>query len=435
MLADLRDLRGAERLRQFCDLSSCDRRKTLLLLQWLTVIGTSYFVLFSGGEINGDAGALVLVVLLLLSGAILNRLPPAAFDSELFFGALVVVDGVLILLGIGLAPNAPVDLFLLFSFCVYIAAVGASVLKTALGGLLFAAGFTYVTYSNGKNIWLDSATLLRFPFLLGVSLLYGYLAHQVKTERERAAQAHEAQIVRSRLVAGLAHDIKSPLSVIKGFAEVIGMNLAGVSGQDYSLTAVKRIQENVDRILRLVTGFLDASKAEGGESQRLENPVALNSLIEQVAEQQAIDLRDNGLTLELRLDPNLPEIIGDAPQLERVIWNLLSNAIKFTPKGGKITVASEVAAGQVCVKVSDTGIGIAKDEVPLLFSEFRRLKGSGSTEGTGLGLYIVKNIVRAHGGSVEVESELGAGSIFIVRFPPAEKNVAAKASKVGDLRS
>lgn len=431
MLAYLRDLRAAEKLRQFCDLSSSDRRKTLLLLQWLTVIGTSYFVLFSGGEINRDPAVLALVVALLLSGVVLNRLPPAAFHSEFFFAALVVVDGLLILLGIGLAPQAPVDLFLLFSLCVYIAAVGADIVKTVLGGLLFAAGFTYVTYSNGKNIWLDSETLLRFPFLLGVSLLYGYLAHQVKTERERAAQAQQAHMVRSRLVAGLAHDIKSPLSVIKGFAEVIGMSLVGVNGQDYNLTAVKRIQENVDRILRLVTGFLDASKAEGDELQPLENPVSLNYLIEQVAEQQAIDLRDNGLTLELRLDPNLPEIIGDALQLERVLWNLLSNAIKFTPKDGKITVVSEVSDGRVCVKVCDTGIGISADELPLLFSEFRRLQGSGSTEGTGLGLYIVKNIVKAHGGTVEVESELGAGSTFIVRFPVAEKDVGAKAkSKV-----
>jgi len=421
MLTDLGNGQVADRLRRFCDVSLSDKRRTVLMLQWLIVIGTSYFALFSGGEINYDSRVLALIVALLLSGLLLQRLPESIFYAKYFNSVLVVLDAVLVLLGIGLNRDSPWDLFLLFSLCVYIAGIGASVLKTVLGGLLFSVGFTVVTYSAGRNPWLDSETLLRFPFFLGVSVLYGYLAQQVKSERERADQAEQAQIVRRRLVSGLAHDIKSPLSVIKGFAEVVSVSLAGTAGQEYSLNAVKRIQDNVDRILRLVTGFLDASKAEGGETQQLETPVAMNWLIQEVAEQQAVDLSDNGLSLDLKLEPNLPEIMGDVPQLERVIWNLVSNAIKFTPKNGKITITSEVSDNHVCVKVRDTGIGVPSDELPLLFSEFRRLKGSGTTEGTGLGLYIVKNIVKGHGGTVDVKSELGAGATFILRFPIAGK--------------
>jgi signal transduction histidine kinase len=216
--------------------------------------------------------------------------------------------------------------------------------------------------------------------------------------------------------------------VIKGFAEVISVNLAGVPGQEYSLTAARRIQENVERILRLVTGFLDASKAEGGETQQLETPVALNWLIQEVCRQQAVDLRQSNLTLELQLEPDLPEIMGDVPQLERVIWNLMSNAIKFTPADGKITVTTESADSRVYVKVCDTGAGIAKDELPMLFAEYRRLKSAGSTEGSGLGLYIVKNIVSAHGGTVEVESEPDNGATFILSLPIAGKLEAAAAA-------
>jgi two-component system, OmpR family, phosphate regulon sensor histidine kinase PhoR len=132
-------------------------------------------------------------------------------------------------------------------------------------------------------------------------------------------------------------------------------------------------------------------------------------------------LQSNALTVDLKLDPNLPEILGDAAQLERVFWNLMSNAIKFTAAKGRITISTEAMRDQVCVKVSDTGIGISKDEAPLLFSEFRRLKGAGTTEGSGLGLYIVKNIVKGHGGTVDVESELGVGATFILHFPVAGK--------------
>jgi len=278
-----------------------------------------------------------------------------------------------------------------------------------------------VTFSSQEKLWLDSDTLVRIPFLFGVSMLYAYLAHQAKSEKRRADQAEQSQTVRRRLVSGLAHDIKSPLSVIKGFAEVIGLNVANVPGQEYSVTAAQRIQENVDRILRLIMGFLDASKVEGGESQQLATSVALNAIITEAARQQRVDLRSNDLTVDLRLDPNLPEILGDTAQLERVFWNLMSNAIKFTAANGKITISTEAVRDQVCVKVSDTGIGISKDEMPLLFSEFRRLTGASTTEGSGLGLYIVKNIVKGHGGTIDVESELGAGATFILHFPIAGK--------------
>ena len=411
----------AEQLKSFCDVSLSDKAKAVPLLQWLIVIGTSYFSVFSGGAINSDARVFALVVALLFSALFLQRLPPAAFHARYFDAVLVIIDGVFILLGIGLNRESPWDLFLLFSLCVFLAGIAESLIQTMVGALLVTVGFTLFNYSASKSIWVDSEVLLRFPFLFGVSALYGYLAHQVKSERKRAERAEQAQMVRRRLVSGLAHDIKSPLSVIKGFADVVTMNLTGVPGQDYSLNAVQRIQENVERILRLVTAFLDASRAEGGENRQLETPVALNWLIQEVVKQQSVDLRSSELSLELKLDPALPEILGDIPQLERVIWNLVSNAIKFTPANGKITVTSETVDGQVSVKVSDTGIGIAGNELPLLFSEYGRLPGASSTEGSGLGLYIVKNLVKAHGGTVDVESEPGHGATFTLRFPIAPR--------------
>jgi len=391
------------------------------MLQWLVTIATSYFSLFSGGSIHDDPLVLALVAGLMLTAFVLQKLPESIILSTHFNTLLIVGDIFFILLAIGLNRESPWDLFLLFFLCLYIAGVGETVLKAILGCLLFTIVFTFVTFSSQEKLWLDSDTLVRIPFLFGVSMLYAYLAHQAKSEKRRADQAEQSQTVRRRLVSGLAHDIKSPLSVIKGFAEVIGLNVANVPGQEYSVTAAQRIQENVDRILRLIMGFLDASKAEGGESQQLATSVALNAIITEVARQQTVDLRSNDLTVDLRLDPNLPEILGDTAQLERVFWNLMSNAIKFTAANGKITISTEAVRDQVCVKVSDTGIGISKDEMPLLFSEFRRLTGASTTEGSGLGLYIVKNIVKGHGGTIDVESELGAGATFILHFPIAGK--------------
>jgi signal transduction histidine kinase len=117
------------------------------------------------------------------------------------------------------------------------------------------------------------------------------------------------------------------------------------------------------------------------------------------------------------LDAKLPELSGDSAQLERVFWNLLGNAIKFTPAGGTVTVTSSRQDGTVDISIRDTGIGIQPDDLPALFTQFRRLKGAAKVEGTGLGLFIVKTIVEAHRGTVKAESAGGSGSNFTVRLP------------------
>jgi signal transduction histidine kinase len=116
------------------------------------------------------------------------------------------------------------------------------------------------------------------------------------------------------------------------------------------------------------------------------------------------------------------EFLGDPAQLERVFWNLFGNAIKFTPPGGKITVTSSREDGHVSVTIRDTGVGIAPEDLPLLFTQFRRLKSSAKVEGTGLGLFMVKTIVEAHRGTVRAESIAGQGSSFTARLPIRAKS-------------
>ncbi|MBI4529027.1 MAG: HAMP domain-containing histidine kinase, partial [Deltaproteobacteria bacterium] len=268
---------------------------------------------------------------------------------------------------------------------------------------------------------LDSDLLLRIPFIFGVSILYGYLAEQVKSERKRVEKGEEVNRIKAQMVSALAHDIKNPLGVIVGYAETVASGLLGRPENEQKLAALQRIQDNAERIVKLVTGFLDASKVESGRVEMARQPVQLNALIREVCQQEMGDLRSKNLSLSVDLDNHLPEILADAGQIERVLWNLIGNAIKFTPMGGKISVASRGENSHVRVQVKDTGRGILKEELPLLFSEFRRLKGSGKIEGTGLGLFIVKTIVEAHGGKVGVESEEGQGATFSVTLPMARR--------------
>jgi signal transduction histidine kinase len=140
-------------------------------------------------------------------------------------------------------------------------------------------------------------------------------------------------------------------------------------------------------------------------------------ILREAGQQQISHLRQKEIDLQVELNSGLPLVLGDELQLDRVFWNLVGNAIKFTPRQGSVRLRSWAENGRVCGSVSDTGMGIPSEELPLLFSEFRRLKGSARVEGTGLGLFIVKTIVEAHGGTVEAASEEGKGSTFTVRLP------------------
>ncbi len=405
--------------------SLSERKKALKNLQWLVVIGTSYLSLFSKQEIASDPRVYALVAVLLMSVLVLQFIPVELFGHRFFPHTLVIVDTILISLGIGLNRETPWDLFLIYFFGLFIAAIGESMIQTVVACLILSIIFVFIASLQGASAsLLDSELLLRIPFIFGVSILYGYLAEQVKNERRRVERGEELNKIKAQLVSALAHDIKNPLAVIMGYAEAVASNLGTETDNQKNLDALQRVQDNAARIVKLVTGFLDASKVESGKVDVARRPVQLNSLIREVCRQQMRDLRHKNLSLSLELDDHLPEISGDAEQIDRVLWNLVGNAVKFTPLGGKIAVASSVEDSHVRVDVRDTGMGIPKDELPLLFSEFRRLKGSAKIEGSGLGLFIVKTIVEAHGGKAGAESEEGKGSTFSVEFPIPHKRAS-----------
>lgn len=394
------------------------KKKTLIYLQWLVVLATSYLVLFKKGEVVRDPSVFFLVLVLLATALTLHRLSSSTFDRQLFTPVLVVVDTVLISVAIGFNRESPWDLLLVFFFGLFIAATGESLLKIVAGCLLISVISLIVSpFSDVSLSQLDADIVFRIPFLFGVSILYGHLAEQTKQEKKKTEKALETERLKRQLVSALAHDIKNPFTVIMGYAERAASDLREGRSANEILDALQRIQDNAERGGKLVLGFLDASKVEAGKVEAVQQPVQLNVLLREVGQQQMAELRKRHISLSVDLDEHLPEIIGDEAQIDRVLWNLVGNAIKFTPKDGQVTLKSWVDDGKVCVSVSDTGIGIPKEEVPVLFKEFRRLRGAAKVDGTGLGLFIVKTVVEAHGGTVEAESEKGQGSTFTVRFP------------------
>jgi signal transduction histidine kinase len=236
-------------------------------------------------------------------------------------------------------------------------------------------------------------------------------------ENERLYHQASASLrERDEFIAMASHELKTPLTALRGFAEILQRR------GTYVERMVEGIIIQTRRLDRLIRNMLDLSLAESGHLQLEHAPVDLVALAREVAEQTQLLTRQHTVQLELPEQP----IIGawDAGRLEQVLQNLLTNAVKYSPDGGEIRVRVEDLGPAARVSIADQGIGIAPEAASQIFNRFYRTHEAVSSQagGFGLGLPIARMIVEAHRGCVEVESRLGAGSTFTVTLPyaPAE---------------
>jgi signal transduction histidine kinase len=223
---------------------------------------------------------------------------------------------------------------------------------------------------------------------------------------------------RADFLAMLTHDIRNPLGVILGYTEML-LEDAHDRGDASNEHFLERLKSNALMIHALVTNYLDLSQIEAGQLKLSPRPIPLNPLLDRIRQQYEPEARRQHILLRGRLQKGLPLVYGDALALERVFTNLLNNALKFTPEMGQVTISSSRHGAEVVVKVSDTGLGMASEEIPTLFQKYRRSTQTCTHEGVGLGLFIAKTLVDAHHGRIEVESTLGRGTQFTVFLPTA----------------
>ncbi|HEX8634531.1 MAG TPA: ATP-binding protein [Pyrinomonadaceae bacterium] len=253
--------------------------------------------------------------------------------------------------------------------------------------------------------------------------LNGQLTASNAELNEANRRLRELAEMREEFLALTTHDLRSPLTVISG---VISFFTSGRLGElsPEQKNMVRMMERNTQNLIELVNDLLDAAKLESGSLQLELSDVDLSVLIPEVCEPFVQLAREKSLTLTLERTPaNLPPVRADRAKLRRVIVNLLSNALKFTPKGGRVSVRVEQAPadGHLRIAVADTGVGIASDDLPLLFDKYEqaRHRATRGEKGTGLGLYITRQLVELHGGTIQVESEVGRGSTFSFTLPIA----------------
>ena len=224
--------------------------------------------------------------------------------------------------------------------------------------------------------------------------------------------------VRADFVANVTHEIKTPLTAIIGFVETLQQGAIDdrAKAQKFLLT----IHENAQRLNRLVDDLLTLSSIELGETELHLEGLALEDVFETALTLISPRAALKNVRIQRDVQPGLPMVCADRDRLVQILVNVLDNAVKFTPEGGSVSItASPEVQGSVVIKITDTGIGISKSELPRLGERFYRIDKTRSREmgGTGLGLSIVKHLMKAHEGSMEIESTLGKGTTVSLHFP------------------
>lgn len=218
---------------------------------------------------------------------------------------------------------------------------------------------------------------------------------------------------RADLVSMLSHDLRNSLTVITGFTEHL---------LDTSITAepdrgiLQRIEVNAKIAITLASNFVDAMRIEAGKLEVRRQRQPLSETVHAVLESETTLANARGVTIEAIVSGEIPDLFVDGRLLERALGNLVSNAVKFSPPGGRVQVISEAGPGEARIAVSDEGPGIDPVDQPKLFQHFRAL-GDGKPGSIGLGLFIVKTIAEAHGGSVGFSSPPCGGSTFTIALP------------------
>lgn len=228
--------------------------------------------------------------------------------------------------------------------------------------------------------------------------------------------------MRREFVANVSHELRTPLTSIKSYSETL-MDGA-LEDTETAHRFLNVINSEADRMTRLVKDLLQLSRLENEQMQWNMQPFCFETLVRSSVEKIELSAKEKGQVIECFSIGDKPQVLADRDRIEQVVLNVLTNAIKYTPEGGKITVYIGKIYSDAYVKVSDSGIGIPKEDIKRVFERFYRVDKARSREmgGTGLGLSIAKEIIEAHKGGISISSQLGKGTEVTVRLPIYEDN-------------
>lgn len=364
-----------------------------------------------------------------------------------FFVAAALVSLALLLrgpiLGPALGNDAPLSIFMLaVAISAWYGGFRAGMLATVLSIVLG----TYLFIEHKTMIPSNLADRVRVVMFIGEGAMISWLFYEMRTARARVEQqreklteevklrrAAEAELLaankrKDQFVAAVAHELRNPLAPIRNALQIIQE-----AGSDPAMVERARgmMQRQVDQMVRIVADLMDVGRVGQGKLDLHRERVELSTVVQSAIEMSTplVEAAGHKLTVSLPSEPIWLD--ADSARLIQVFSNLLTNAAKYTERGGQISLAAERQEKNVIVRVRDTGIGIPAESLPTIFEMFSQVEDGANRRqgGLGIGLALVRRLVRLHGGSVEAHSAgRGKGSEFVVRLPLAANLETARAA-------
>jgi signal transduction histidine kinase len=293
--------------------------------------------------------------------------------------------------------------------------LAASLLRPALRGEIVRGHTLRLSAPTGETVWvMASSAPIREPdgTLFGVVMLWSDVTAVHELQALRVLQEQREDLLRA-----VSHDLRNPLTAVLGPAQLLERRLAK-AGLERERESAQTIIAAAQRMDTMIQDLVDAARSEAGQIRLDRQPVDVRAFALDLSQRLAATMET--ARIEVQVPEGLPPAWADPARLERILTNLWSNALKYSPPGTLVTVSAVQRDGEVVTSVADHGAGIPPEDLPRLFERyFRAGKAREGREGLGLGLYITRRLVEAHGGRIWVESEVGVGSVFSFSLPVA----------------
>lgn len=397
------------------------KKLMLIRLRWLVVIICSYLLVYSRGEFVTPATTYTFIISYIVTNILLYFIDDTRFNSVYFYSPLILFDTLCITASLIISGQLGSDFYLAYLLIIILCAVLQDFRGLMVVVALTTLVYGYFLFSGAEDH--DPSVYLRLPFLFVVALFYGYFAQIgraekfMKQEAERrifiAKQVAETERLKFEFLANTTHELRTPITAIMGYGELLIDGSFGPLMQD-QMKAVGRLVESARGLFSLVEQILDYPKLQRGEMGLFVKRQDLASLLDELRREIAPLEKNKPYRVQYEVEDGIPAIETDWEKLKNILTNVLGNALKFTDQGKVALSVRNGSKAEVRFAVSDTGIGMPKDQIPLIFDTFRQLDGSQTRRygGAGLGLSISKNLAELIGGRLEVESEVGKGSTF-----------------------
>jgi signal transduction histidine kinase len=391
-------------------------KASAVLIRWPVVIICSYLLLYPSSHVIPQSVLHGFILAYIASNVVLYFVSEERFLSPSFYYPIVILDTVVLTLSLIINGNVEADFYLTYFLLIIICCIFEDPKILTAVSVFAPLVYTLLLFQSAGSI--HPSVFLRLPFLFVVSLFYGYFAQLIRAQRALKEEAEQKSQGKKEVLDIVSHEFRTPLNLISGYAQALKSKTLGEVTEEQE-KALTKIMRQSDNLLHLVNGILDLTRIEAGDLSVQKEAILLPEYLREMKLNYEVIL-DKPLSLQWSSAPDLPTIISDKRKLTIILQNLIDNAIKFTDKGA-VQISGRWRADRKAVEfdVADTGVGIPREALPIVFEKFRQVDSSITRVhgGIGLGLHIVKAFTEMLGGTIAVKSELNKGSTFTLTLP------------------